>query len=70
MFSEKKAVRPRGTDSARVIQVIVTEAIAGTGEPDDPVRTITEYWDFEGNRLAINDPAARSGELHQLEAPL
>ena len=56
----KKAARPRGTDSAKVIQVIVTEAIAGTGETDDPVRVVTEYWDFDGRRLAVNDSWVQS----------
>ncbi len=53
---EQKAARPRGTDSARVIQVIVTEAIKGLGTEKDMCRTVTQYWDFEGNLLAENDP--------------
>lgn len=49
-------VRPRGTDSARVIQVIVTEALRGKGTNEDLCRLVTQYWDFEGNLLAENDP--------------
>lgn len=30
--------RPRGTDKARVIQVIETNSIRGRGTEDDPVR--------------------------------
>ena len=48
--------RPRGTDSARVIQVIVTEALRGKGTNEDLCRLVTQYWDFEGNLLAENDP--------------
>ena len=43
-------VRPRGTDSARVIQVIVTEALRGKGTNEDLCRLVTQYWDFEGKR--------------------
>lgn len=64
MYEYKKAARPRGTDSARVVQVIETKAIAGTGEPEDPVRTVTEYWDFEGKRLAVIDSWAPSEQPH------
>lgn len=48
--------RPRGTDSARVIQVIVTEALREKGTNEDLCRLVTQYWDFEGNLLAENDP--------------
>lgn len=48
-------VRPRGTDSARVIQVIETKAIRGVGVEKDPVREVTQYWDLDGNFLAEMD---------------
>ena len=48
-------VRPRGTDSARVIQVIETVAKRGLGTEEDPVRDITQYWDLDGNFLAEKD---------------
>ncbi len=48
--------RPRGTDSAKVIQVIVTKSLCGDGTNEDPCRTVLQYWDFEGNFLAENDP--------------
>lgn len=47
--------RPRGTDSARVVQVIETKSIRGLGTEKDPVREITQYWDFDGNFLAEMD---------------
>lgn len=48
-------VRPDGTKSARVIQVIETKANRGLGTEEDPVRVVTQYWDFEGNFLAEMD---------------
>lgn len=48
--------RPRGTDSARVITVIVTESLRGEGNNEDLCRIVTQYWDFKGNLLAENDP--------------
>lgn len=47
----------RGTDSARVIQVIKTEALRGKGTQEDLSRVVTQYWDFNGNLLAEHDPA-------------
>lgn len=57
MSAEKKTARPRGTDSAKVIQVIVTESIAGIGVEEDPVRTVKQYWGLDGELLAVSDPA-------------
>ena len=53
---------PRGTDSARVVSVIETQALRGTGTEEDKCRTVTQYWDFEGNLLAENDPCAKEKE--------
>lgn len=48
--------RARGTDSARVVQVIETKALRGAGTEEDMCRPVTQYWDFEGNLLAEMDP--------------
>lgn len=48
-------VRPDGTKSAKVIQVIETKSKRGLGTEKDPVREVTQYWDFEGNFLAEMD---------------
>ena len=48
--------RPRGTDSAQVIQVIVTTSLRGEGTDEDLCRMVTQYWDFDGNLLAEQDP--------------
>ncbi len=54
---------PRGTDKARVIQVIETRAARGNGQSeDDPCRIVTQYWDFDGNLLAEHDPCAKEKE--------
>lgn len=55
-------VRPRGTDSAKVIQVIQTKALAGVGTEDDPCRIMIQYWDIEGNLLAEYDPHEKEKE--------
>lgn len=55
--------RPRGTDGARVIQVIETMALRGSGENEsDMCREVKQYWDFDGNLLAENDPCAKEKE--------
>lgn len=48
-------VRPNGTKSARIIQVIETKAKRGLGTVKDPVRDVIQYWDLEGNFLAEMD---------------
>ena len=55
-------VRPRGTDFARVIQVIETKSLRGVGTENDKCRMVTQYWDFEGNMLAEKDPCAKEKE--------
>lgn len=40
---------------AKVIQVIVTEESQGNGTRENPYRSITQYWDFEGKLLADTD---------------
>ena len=54
--------RPRGTDSARVIQVIETTALRGKGTEEEQCREVKQYWDFNGNLLAENDPCAKEKE--------
>lgn len=56
MEQEKSTARPRGTDSAKVIQVIITEALIGNGTESDPCRIITQYWSLDGEKLTEHDP--------------
>ena len=59
MENNKNTVRPRGTDSARVIQVIETKSIRGTGSEIDICREVIQYWDLEGKLLAEDDPVMK-----------
>lgn len=52
----KGAAWPRGTDSAKVIQVIETTALRGSGADDDPVRVVKQFWSFAGELIAEDDP--------------
>jgi len=54
-MNEQKPVRPRGTDGARVVQVIETHSLKGLGTTEDPVRVLVQYWDFGGCLLAESD---------------
>lgn len=58
MGDQKSAVRPRGTDSAKVIQVIVTESLEGLGTGNDPCRIKKQYWSLDGKLLAFGIPGA------------
>ena len=48
-------LKARGTDSAKVIQVIETTALRGSGTNEDPSRIVIQYWSLEGKLLAEND---------------
>lgn len=59
----KMSARPRGTDSARVIQVIETKALRGKGDNvTDMCRAVTQYWSLEGEFLAEYDSCAKEKE--------
>lgn len=62
MENNGKTVRPRGTDTARVIKVIETKTIRGAGTKDDICRIVIQYWDFKGNLLAEKDPCIMESE--------
>lgn len=55
-----KSARPRGVDSAKVVQVIETKALKGNGTDDDPCRCVIQYWSFDGCLLAEKDPKEES----------
>lgn len=52
----------RGTDAARVITVIETQSLRGSGTKEDNCRVVTQYWDFDGNLLAEHDPCIKEKE--------
>lgn len=43
MDDQKNTVRPNGTDSAKVIQVIETKSNRGKGTQDDLSRQVVQY---------------------------
>lgn len=45
--------------SSKVIQVIETKSAVGNGTEDSPTRIVTEYFDFNGERLAEYDPISK-----------
>ena len=49
------AIRPRGTDSAKLMVVIVTESLKGCGTEDDPVSVVKQYWSIDGELLATGE---------------
>ena len=52
---KNSAVRPRGTDSAKLMVVIVTESLKGCGTEDDPVSVVKQYWSIDGELLATGE---------------
>ena len=42
-------IRAEGTKTAKVIAVIETKALRGSGTKEDPAREITQYWDLKGH---------------------
>lgn len=54
--------RARGTDFARVIQVIETVSVRGKGTEEDMCRPVKQYWSFDGELLAENDPCSEEKE--------
>lgn len=55
-YNNSSPVRPRGTDSAKIIKVIETKSLRGKGTTDDPCRIVRQYWSFNGKLLAEDDP--------------
>ena len=49
-------LRQRTVDSAKIVRVIETKSARGSCTREDPMRIVTQYWDFKGNLLAENDP--------------
>lgn len=50
----------------KVISVIEVKTIAGEGTPDNPTRNITQYWDMDGNLLAVADPEAYGVDYNKI----
>lgn len=54
-MEKKITATPRGCDSARVEQVIVTRALKGVGTENDPCREVIQYWTLDGKLLCEKD---------------
>lgn len=52
-------MKSKPVETAKVIPVIETKTICGTGTEKDPVRFIVRYWDLDGNLLAEADDEAK-----------
>jgi hypothetical protein len=55
MYNDKadtSKVRSRGCDSAKIISVIMTEALKGAGTENDPCRKAIQYWSLDGKLIA------------------
>lgn len=50
---------PRGTDSAKIIEVIETKSLRGEGTVENPCRQVTQYWNLEGELLAEHDSGGK-----------
>lgn len=46
----------RDLRSVKVVQVIEATFPRGRGIEGDPVRIVTQFWSFDGELLAVNDP--------------
>lgn len=51
----KTELEMRTPSRAELIEVIHTEAIRGAGTDENPIRTVHQYWDKNGNLLAEED---------------
>ncbi len=43
---------------AKLIEVIVTHSLRGSGKDEDPIRLVMEYWSKDGKLLCEHDPLA------------
>lgn len=51
-----KTATPRGTDSAKLVEVIETSSLRGLGTKDDPCRIVTQWWSKKGTFIGEHDP--------------
>lgn len=52
----EKTTRKETPSVVQKIEVLHSIAVRGAGTEKDPTRPVDQYWDFEGNLLAENDP--------------
>lgn len=59
--STTKLSLPQETKSARVVSVIETITLAGSGTDEDPLYEIHQYWSLTGKLLAKSAPVTPDG---------
>ena len=45
----------QGITNVKVVEVIRTETVIGTGTKEDPVRTVVQYWDKSGKSIRLQN---------------
>lgn len=45
----------RGVDSVKVVTLIETTTLIGSGSKEDPHRNLVQYWNMEGTLIAETD---------------
>ena len=43
-------------NSAKIVPIIKTTSQFGDGSKNNPYRTVTQYWDIDGNLICAKDP--------------
>lgn len=51
---------------AMLMEVIYVETARGSGHPDNPVRTVLQYWSKDGRLLAEYDTIFPEPDMHHL----
>jgi len=57
----KAPLETKPTSSAKVITVIETISVIGSGTPDNPLRHMIRYWSLDGDLLAEHDTVNDGG---------
>ena len=61
---KKYTTDPRKIRSAKIVQVIRTESVIGTGKENDPVRSVVQFWTPKGVLIATT----ASNDLYEFHA--
>jgi len=64
-MSKKKHKRLSNVNEARVIKVIEVKSLVGEGTAENPIREITEYFSFDGERIARTEYPSEVKNIHK-----
>lgn len=45
-------MKAKGIERAKMVEVIKTRTVKGDGTPEDPVRSVVQYWEKDGRLIA------------------